>query len=116
MLEANPTRIVLCREVCDVNTFKIATSLIITGVELTGQFTVEAKCKIAFKIACPPLFARAKECSLELRLARSSQGSVARAKALVEIMKNTLLARARKASLERASKSGVLKELVFFQI
>ena len=69
------TRIEPCREVCDVNAFKIATSLIITGVELA-----EAKFKIAFKIAYQPLLARAKECSLELRLSRSSQGMLDRAK------------------------------------
>ena len=74
------TRIEPCREVCDVNAFKIATSLIITGVELTGQLAAEANCKIAFKIACLPMFARAKEFSLELGLARSSQGMRARAK------------------------------------
>ncbi|XP_028113866.1 receptor-like protein EIX1 [Camellia sinensis] len=36
-LDANPTRIVPCREVCDINAFKNATSLIIIGVELPGQ-------------------------------------------------------------------------------
>ncbi|THG15064.1 hypothetical protein TEA_019364 [Camellia sinensis var. sinensis] len=36
LLDANPTRIEPCREVCDVNAFKIATSLIMTGVELPG--------------------------------------------------------------------------------
>ena len=33
----NPTRIVPFREVCDANAFKIATSLIMTGIELPGQ-------------------------------------------------------------------------------
>ena len=80
LLDANPTRIELCGEVCDVNAFKIATSLIMTGVELPGQLAAEAKFKIAFKIAYQPLLARAKECSLELRLSRSSQGMLARAK------------------------------------
>ena len=37
MLDANLSRIVPCREVCDVNAFKIATSLIMTGIELPGQ-------------------------------------------------------------------------------
>ncbi|KAL7177714.1 hypothetical protein ACSBR2_030976 [Camellia fascicularis] len=36
-LDANPTRIMPFREVCDANTFKIATSLIMTGIELPGQ-------------------------------------------------------------------------------
>ena len=67
------TRIEPCREVCDVNAFKIATSLIITGVELPGQLAAEAKCKIAFKITCPSLLARAKEFSLELGLARAKE-------------------------------------------
>ncbi|GMP31612.1 hypothetical protein CsSME_00005754 [Camellia sinensis var. sinensis] len=39
LLDANPTRIVPCREVCGVNTFKIATSLIMTGIELPSQLT-----------------------------------------------------------------------------
>ncbi|CAL5413848.1 unnamed protein product [Camellia sinensis] len=68
LLDANPTRIVPFREVCDVNAFKIATSLIITGV-----LAAEAKCKIAFKIACPSLLARAKDYSLELGLARAKE-------------------------------------------
>ena len=37
LLDTNPTRIVPSREVCDVNTFKIATSLIMMGIELPGQ-------------------------------------------------------------------------------
>ena len=37
MLDANPTRIKPFREVCDANAFKIATSLIMTGIELPGQ-------------------------------------------------------------------------------
>ena len=36
-LDANPTRIVPFREVCDANAFKIATSLIMTGIELPSQ-------------------------------------------------------------------------------
>ncbi|THG18102.1 hypothetical protein TEA_024567 [Camellia sinensis var. sinensis] len=35
--DANPTRIVPFREVCVANAFKIATSLIMTGIELPGQ-------------------------------------------------------------------------------
>ena len=42
LLDANPPRIVPFREVCNVNAFKIATSLIMTGVELPGQLAVEA--------------------------------------------------------------------------
>ena len=53
LLDANPTRIVPCREVCDINAFKIATSLIMTRATLPGQLAAEAKCKNAFKVACP---------------------------------------------------------------
>ena len=102
LLDANPTRIVPFREVCDVNAFKISTSLIITGVELPGQLAAEANCKIAFKIACLPMFARAKEFSLELRLSRSSQGVLARDKDCVhtKTWKSVFLARAKDSSLE----------------
>ena len=138
------TRIEPCREVCDVNAFKIATSLIITGGRAARSARGRSKmqnciqnciqnCMSAIGRSSQEELARAKVCSLDPRssrssqglrpyknlkkcIPRSSQGSVARAKALVEIMKITLLARARKASLERASESGFLKEFVFFPI
>ena len=43
LLDVNLTRIEPCREVCDVNAFKIATSLIMTGVELPGQLATRSK-------------------------------------------------------------------------
>ena len=80
MLDANPTLIKHFREFCDDKAFKIATSLIMTGIE--------AKCKNAFKVAYPimlyfssfssfGLFARAGKGTLEWGLEALSISAVA---------------------------------------
>ena len=53
--------------------------------------------------------------NLKVLFPRSSEEFVARAKALVEITRDKLLARARGASLERASESGFFQVIGFFQ-
>ena len=53
--------------------------------------------------------------NLKVLFPRSSEEFVARAKALVEITRDKRLARARGASLERASESGIFQVIGFFQ-
>ena len=54
LLDANPTRIKHFREVCDDKAFKIATSLIMTGIELPGQLAgVEGAAPLGGSRAAP---------------------------------------------------------------
>ena len=129
-LDANPTRIEPFREVCDANAFKIATSLIITGVELPGQLAARSKnAKMHSKLpvrSCYsfPVFssfglpARAgigssqHLCSrlkkiLDGVIRRSSGKTDARAWSLYEITEFEVSARAGKRALERTARSQI---------